>query len=283
MKLNGSNRIFAFLFFVSALFFVSGCKSKKAIVTGGGALEQKSHNRIIEDALSSEIGYRTLTTKGSIEFRTGSFSQKVPAVFKMIKDSILQASIRIPVLGGEAMRLTVTPDSIVMIDRMKKQYIAERFKNSKAIADFDFNFYNLQSLFTNKLFIPGKQEVTEKDFSKYNITSANDVYMLQTKGKGDLLYNFAVDASGHVASTLVYNEEKQITLQWSYNDFINDNNRMYPTAMQIKADVAKRRVDINIAYDKLETDKDLNIDNAISPKYTKVNFSDLIGTYIKKK
>lgn len=282
MRLNGLNKIAVLLFIISALFAGSSCKSKK-IITTGGTLEEKSHNRIIEDALSSEVKFKTLTTKGNVEFKAGNSSQKVPAVFKMVKDSILQVSIRIPILGGEAMRLTITPDSIFMVDRMKKQYIAERFKDSKAIAGFDFNFYNLQALFTNKLFIPGNREVTEKDFQKYDISSPNDVYMLKTKGKGDLLYNFAVDATNHVASTLIYNEKKKITLQWSYNDFIKDNNLVYPTNMQAKVDVAKRRVDINITYDKLEIDKSFSIDNSISPKYTKVDFSDLIGTYIKKK
>ena len=86
-----------------------------------------------------------------------------------------------------------------------------------------------------------------------------------------------------MAPTLIYNEKKKITLQWSYNDFIKDNNLVYPTNMQAKVDVAKRRVDINITYDKLEIDKSFSIDNSISPKYTKVDFSDLIGTYIKKK
>ncbi|MDR1716997.1 MAG: DUF4292 domain-containing protein [Prevotella sp.] len=282
MKLNGLNKIAILLFIISALFAGSSCKSKK-IITTGGTLEEKSHKQVIEDALSSQVKFKTLTTKGNVEFKAGNSSQKVPAVFKMVKDSILQVSIRIPILGGEAMRLTITPDSIFMVDRMKKQYIAERFKDSEAIASFDFNFYNLQALFTNKLFIPGNREVTEKDFQKYDISSVNDVYMLKTKGKGDLLYNFAVDATNHIASTLIYNEKKKITLQWSYNDFIKDNNLVYPTNMQAKVDVAKRRVDINITYDKLEIDKSFSIDNSISPKYTKVDFSDLIGTYIKKK
>jgi hypothetical protein len=282
MKLNTLNKIAVFLFIISALFAGSSCKSKKVIATGG-TLEEKSHKQVIEDALSSEVRFNTLTTKGNVEFKAGNSSQKVPAVFKMIKDSILQVSIRIPILGGEAMRLTITPDSIFMVDRMKKQYIAERFKDSKVIAGFDFNFYNLQALFTNKLFIPGNREVTEKDFQKYDILSESDVYMLKTKGKGDLLYSFAVDATNHVASTLIYNEKKKITLQWSYNDFIKDNNLVYPTTMQAKADVAKRRIDINITYDKLEIDKSFSIDNSISPKYTRVDFSDLIGAYIKKK
>lgn len=275
-------KILTLVFVISTLFFISSCKSKKTI-TAEGTLEKKSHTQIINDALSSEISYRTISTKGSIEIKVGSSSQKVPAVFKMVKDSILQASIRIPILGGEAMRVTFTPDSIIIIDRLKKQYVAERFSDSKVITDFDFNFYNLQALFTNKLFIPGNREIGEKDFEKYNISSANNVYLLKTKGKGNLSYNFAVDASNHVASTLIYNDKQNITLQWSYNDFVNDNSLIYPTRMEAKVDISKKRLDVNINYDKLEINKSFNIDNSISTRYTKVEFSDLISAYIKKK
>lgn len=275
-------KILTLAFVISTLFFISSCKSKKTI-TAEGTLEKKSHTQIINDALSSEISYRTISTKGSIEIKAGSSSQKVPAVFKMVKDSILQASIRIPILGGEAMRVTFTPDSIIIIDRLKKQYVAERFSDSKVITDFDFNFYNLQALFTNKLFIPGNREIGEKDFEKYNISSANNVYLLKTKGKGNLSYNFAVDASNHVASTLIYNDKQNITLQWSYNDFVNDNSLIYPTRMEAKVDISKKRLDVNINYDKLEINKSFNIDNSISTRYTKVEFSDLISAYIKKK
>ncbi|MBK5720606.1 DUF4292 domain-containing protein [Dysgonomonas sp. Marseille-P4677] len=272
----------AFILIMSALFFMGSCKSKKTIATEG-TLEKKSHIQILEDALSSEIEYKTISTKGSIEFKAGSSSQKVPAVFKMIKDSILQASVRIPILGGEAMRITFTPDSIIIIDRLKKQYVAERFSDSKVISNFDFNFYNLQSLFTNKLFIPGNREVEKKDFSKYNISSANNVYLLKAKGKGNLSYNFAVDASNHIASTLIYNDKQNITLQWSYNEFVKDNSFIYPTKMEAKIDIEKKRLDVNINYDKLEIDKGVNIDNSISTKYTKVDISDLMNTYIKRK
>ena len=53
--------------------------------------------------------------------------------------------------------------------------------------------------------------------------------------------------------------------------------------MQAKVDISQKRVDINIAYDKFEVDKPLNIDYSISSKYTKVSISDLLGSYIKLK
>ncbi len=281
MKKNRVTQIFTFIFIISSLFLINSCKSKKTISTSG-TLEKKSHTQIVSDILNSELKYKTLTTKGSIELKMGRSSKKTSTVFKIIKVSIIQASVR-PILGMEAFRVSFTPDSIIIIDRLKKQYTAESISQSKLMTSFDFNFYNLQALLTDQLFVPGKQEVLNQDFNRFNFSSTQDVYMLQTKDKGSLLYNFAIDASDRIISTLIYNEKKSVTLQWSYDDFIKENSQKYPTTMSAKVEVAKERFDIGITYKKLDIDKALEVDNTIPAKYIKVDFSELIGAYIKSK
>lgn len=281
MKKYNARNISTLIFIFSALLLISSCKSKKTITTSG-TLESKSQTQIVEDALNSEFKYNTLTTKGSIEIKMGSSSKKSTAVYSIIKDQIMQVSIR-PLLGMEAFRITFTPDSVIILDRLKKQYLTESIKDSKLMANFDFNFYNLQALLTNMLFVPGKQEVQKEDYSRFNVSSTQDVYMLQTKDKGNLLYNFAVDASDRIVSTLIYNEKKNITLQWTYGDFINDNNRIYPTNMEAKVDISKKRLDVGISYNKLDIDKTLDINSTVPTSYTKVGFSELMGAYIKLK
>lgn len=277
-KLRKSGIVF---FVCISLILITGCKSKKIVETGG-SLKSKSHTEVVNDVLLSELQYTTISTKGSIEFKMGGKSVKATTVFKIKKDEVLQASIR-PMLGMEAFRINFTPDSIIIIDRMKKQYMSESIKDSKLMANFDFNYYNLQALLTNQLFVPGKQQVNQADYNKFNITAGENVYMLQTKDKGDLLYNFAIDASNRIISTLIYNEKKSVTLQWSYTDFIQDNNMMYPTNMAASVDIAKKRLDIGITYSKLDVNKDLDVDYSVPNKYVKVGFSELMGAYLKLK
>jgi hypothetical protein len=265
-----------------SLLFLSGFKSKK-ILTTGGELAKKTHKEVVSDALKSEIDFKTITSRGSVELKSGGSSQKIPAVFKIVKDSILQVSLRIPIIGGEAMRMDITPESILIVDRLKKQYFTESFKDSELLKQLDFNYYNLQSLFTNKLFVPGRQEIAYDDYNKYTIGVANNLYMLQTKGKGGLLYNFAIDASDRIVSTLIYNEKQNVSMQWSYLSFIKDNGLTYPTSMEAKIGVDKIRADVNISYNKLDIDKDFNVDQSIPARYTKVGFSDLLGSYMKLK
>lgn len=280
MRLSKLKQTTVLIITLSALIFVSGCKSKQTAINTGGALEKKSQNELISDVLNSELKYKTLSTKGSLEFKKGSSGKKVTTVFKIVKDSIIQASVR-PLLGVEAMRISFTPDSILIIDRLKKQYVSESFESSEMIKNLDFNYSNLQALFTNQLFVPGSKTVSKSDYKKFNLSTTPDAYLLQTKDKGELLYNFAVDASNRIASTSVYNERKNFTVQWSYSDFVTDGKNIYPTSMVAKVDVSKKRFDVGINYTKLDIDKDMNIDNSIPSKYTKVSFMDLMSSYIK--
>lgn len=280
IEVNRLNKILLALAIVFSVLLFNGCKSKRIVSSGNAELENKTHTKVIDDVLNTEIQYNSIYSKGSISLNG---SMKLPAVYKLIKDSILQASVRIPFIGGEAMRMTITPDSIIIIDRRNKQYVAEDFRNSALAKSFDFNFYNLQALFTNKLFLPGKKNVAKSEYNKMDISATQTIYMLQTKDKNNMKYTFAVDASNHIISTLIYNGSKNITLEWTYSDFIEDVGRTYPTSIMAKADIAKKRLNLGFVFDKLEIDKDFDIDNSVSSKYKKVSILELIETYIKLK
>lgn len=271
-------KLYLSIFFFSALL-ITGCKSKKTVI--GGALETKSHSQIINDVLDKEIKYTSISTKGSIEMKTGSSSTKLSAQYKIIKDSIIQVSVLAPLIKTEVLRINFTPDSIIVLDRYKKQYVAEKITDIKDV--IQFNYANLQALLTNRLFLPGANDVSAADFKKYEVSSTGDVYQLQTADKNKVAYNFAVDASDHIVSTLIFSKKNNVTIQWSYDEFTNDNGLIYPQKMEAKIDALKSRLDIGIEYSKLEIDKPITVSTSISQKYNRVSIKDFIKSYMKSK
>lgn len=271
-------KLYLSIFFFSALL-ITGCKSKKTVI--GGALETKSHSQIINDVLDKEIKYTSISTKGSIEMKTGSSSTKLSAQYKIIKDSIIQMSVLAPLIKTEVLRINFTPDSIIVLDRYKKQYVAEKITDIKDV--IQFNYANLQALLTNRLFLPGANDVSAADFKKYEVSSTGDVYQLQTADKNKVAYNFAVDASDHIVSTLIFSKKNNVTIQWSYDEFTNDNGLIYPQKMEAKIDALKSRLDIGIEYSKLEIDKPITVSTSISQKYNRVSIKDFIKSYMKSK
>lgn len=269
---------------ICAFFTVSGCKSKQSTLKTSGKLEKKSLKSLLEGVKQNEISYSTLECKSKIELRTGSSGLKTNAVFKLVKDSMTQVSIRIPVLGGEAIRLSFSPNEITIIDRLHKQYAQINYKNTGDLNTLAKQFfYNSQALFTNQLFIPGKLIVNSKDYNAFMLRATPDFYLLQTQAPNKMFsVDFAVDASDRIASTLISNTNKSVTLHWSYQDFVVDsrNNAIYPTHMDAKIQIEKYKIDMGIVCPQIDIDsKNFSIDNSIPQKYTKVEIRDIINKY----
>lgn len=267
---------------IAMLLVLAGCKSKKNIATTA-PLVDKEHRQIVDDVLKNQINYKTLQTKGSIEFRSNPASggTKLSTTYTIIKDEAMQASVRMPILGTEAMRLVFTTDSVIIIDRMKKQYFAGGINEAKTMFQFDYN--NLQALLTNGLFIPGKKEIVGNDYKQFDVTATQDVYMLQTIAKNNVIYNFAVDASDHIISTLISNPDNEVAAQWSYNDFVNDNGQVYPREMEAQLEFKGNKSSVLISFSKLDFDKEVTIDKTVSAKYKQVTIKELLGAYMKLK
>lgn len=275
-------QVFLTIVILLTLGLLAGCKSKKAVVDDGSLNKDWNFNTALNDVLQKELQYKTLSTKGSVEFKQGSSGKKLTAYYKIIKDSVMQASIRMPIIG-EVMRVNFTPDSVVVMDRVRGRYTVEQFTDSKFLQSTSLNYYNLQSLLTNKLFLPGEQSVKPKDYSKFKMSSVTDVLMLQTAGKSDLIYNFAIGAQEKIVSVLVAKKDFDATMQFTYSDFINEKGRIYPTVLDASLSWSGHNMGMTISYSTLEIDKsDMRVDTSIPNKYNKVSFETLIEPYIKK-
>ena len=250
---------------------LSSCRSSKNAIDTSGELSSKNRSDLFDDILSKEIDYKTISGKVTLELKSGKNSQKVGAQVKIIKDEVIQLSIR-PFLGMEVFRATITPDSILVVDRMSKKYTAEDINSVQE--KIHFNFYNLQALFTNSIFVPAQKSVSKKDLDRFAITQTKEVYMLGVVNN-KTTYNFAVDASDRVASTLIFDQNKN-TIQWSYSNFVKDNDHIYPTQMLAKIEVKDRRIDIGFDFPSLDFDKKLDIDYSVSNKYQKVSLAEIM-------
>ena len=93
----------------------------------------------------------------------------VPGSLHMRRDKVIRLQLFIPLLGSEVGRLEFTPDYVLVIDRMHKEYIKGDYNQLDFLRDNGLNFYSLQALFWNQLFLPGTQKVGEGDLSRYTV------------------------------------------------------------------------------------------------------------------
>lgn len=283
MKVINTKYIIFFTAIV-ALVLVSGCKSKQKSVDTDTYTKNWEAEKAIDDIRNKELSYANLTAKGAVELKVGESGKRISAHYKILKDSIMQVSLRVPLLG-EVMRMDMTPEKVTVVDRLKGQYASESFSDSEFLKSVDLNYYNLQALLTNSLFLPGEKSVDKANYSRFKIATGGDMLRLQTLGKPDLIYNFAVDASEKIISLLVTKKSLENTLQFTYTDFVeHDNKQFYPSVMVASVNTNKKALSLAISYSGLDLDrKDFRIDISVPQKYQEITFKELLQTYMKGK
>lgn len=166
------------VFFLCLILLLSGCKTSKKVgtVVSGGT---KAHDEFFEAMEEHSFQFNTMTARLNAELK-GKNNMSSRVDLKMVRDSAFQLSVQ-PFLGIEVFRAEFTVDSIKVVDRMNKRYVAERYADLKGQTPIEFNFYNLQALFTNHIFLPGKQSVEPKQFKRFKLNQEGSTAEIKIK------------------------------------------------------------------------------------------------------
>ncbi|MEN9919548.1 MAG: hypothetical protein RL662_1984 [Bacteroidota bacterium] len=282
--MNYTNQLYRTILFISIITSLSACKAKKEIVSNNGSVIKKSQNQLIDDILETELKYTTISGKVLVELiPAGKTSgMKVNSRLKIKKDDIIQLSILAPFINTEVIRLNITPDSVFLIDRMAKKYAAEDIKKLEKEKNIQFNYNNMQALFTNTLFVPGKKQITKTDYNSFVVEINSEKNEIRTKDKANILYNFIIDANDRIIATNIASEKNaNYSMNWSYEDFIKDAQHIYPTKMTTRIEIQKKQATLVMNYGKLDIDTSIDIDKGMPSKYERTSMMDILKNYIK--
>lgn len=264
------------LFFILLLIlFFSGCKSSQKIgtIVSGGA---KAHNEFFELMEERAFQFNTLTARLNAELKMPKNNMSSRVDLKMVRDSAFQLSVQ-PFLGIEVFRAEFTVDSIKVIDRMNKRYVAERYADLKGQTPIEFNFYNLQALFTNRIFLPGYQEIEPKQFKRFKLNQDGDKAEIKVKDALGLLYTFFADGEEKLLSTYITDPSEQYALQWDYSDFRVTDGQPFPQLMDVNVLAnGSSQGGIAFRFSRIQTNVPVNLDFSIPAKYKRITFAQII-------
>lgn len=133
-----------FLFLIFAITFTS-CKKELS-----GVSTKKAKSLSI-----TPLDFEYLNTKSKIRFQNKEKSLSVTATIRMKKDSIIWLSLS-PALGIEAVRGIITRDSLKILNRLEREYLAYDFNSLSKKFNFDINFDLIQAMLLGDMPIPYK-------------------------------------------------------------------------------------------------------------------------------
>lgn len=264
--------------FCSVLLFVlllSGCKSIKKVGTVEAG-EAKAHQAFFDSMKEQAFHYTTLSARLNAEIITPEKELSSRVDLKMVKDSAFQLSI-VPLLGIELFRIEFSRDSVKVLDRLNKRYVAEGYEGMKGKLPVDFNFYNLQALFTNRVFLPGEQEISPEKYNRFKLTQDGPKAIATTRDALDLLYTFVADGEEKLLSLHVTDKQEQYNLYWDYKDFRLVGQQPFPMLMDVRVVAKSQQVGkILFSFGRIEPDVPVKLNFAIPEKYKRITFAQAI-------
>jgi len=271
-----TKRIIHILIVSTALITMVGCKTTKEVVTES-AVGVKSHNEFFESLQRNAFQYETLSIRFSadITMQDRSFSSRVD--MKMVKDSVFQLSV-VPFLGIEVFRIEFTTDSIKAVDRINRRYVAEDYSSMNGKLPIDFNYYNLQALFTNHLFLPGEKGISEKQYSQFKLDQSGTTAKAIAKDAMNLLYTFTADREDKLLSAQIADDAKQHGMQWDYRDFRIVGNQPFPMLMNVQVVADKSVVGrLVLSSSRVEPNIPLSLTFSIPARYERITFAQILN------
>jgi len=272
------NRIYSFsLLLAGIIVLFAGCKTVRPTIPG--KLSAMGKEERIASVQYQSIPFNTLSSslRFSVKQQTKKNTTSANARLQIVKDKIIRLSLRIPILGTELARISITPEQIIFIDRMNKRYASESMQKFQEIAKFDFDFYSLQALFTNQLFIPGKSSITSDDYAAFKWSEDQSFVKLNTMDNQGIHYDFISDSGDRIIQTEMYKNKKETNMNWQYNDFGSaSNNRSFPMKMTVELTAPKDFITLNLIFNNVDIDTDFETDDSIPPGYQPVKIEQII-------
>ena len=293
------NRIYIKLIALGLPLIFASCGAKKILVKETPVM-QKTTEKSEKNADALELKKLSFVQKvsdnsvyasnivGDLRFniKAGGRDITVPGSLHMRKNQVIRIQLFIPILGSEVGRLEFTPDYVLVIDRMHKEYIKATYDQLDFLKDNGLTFYSLQSLFWNQLFLPGTDKLSEASLHKFSVkideVGENNPVLLKNNNMS-FVWN-ANKQSGLIAETDVTYKSAQhgiSTLNWKYSNFTNVGVKMFPAKQNFKftttATKQKQAAEVTLDMDEVTTKDNWDVNTTISNKYKKVEAADILG------
>ena len=269
------NKSLIVLLLVGVLLIGFSCKTKTPQV----ALFEMSKEQRLEAIIHSAIQYNTLSSTLRLSIKLGAKAKEmtVDTQLRIIKNEAIQLSLRMPLIGSEMFRILITPEKIMIIDRINRQFISESMEDIQSQASFDFDFYSLEALLTNQLFIAGKRIVTPQDYVTFTIKEDEFFVQISKTDRQNINYLFTSDYSNRIQKTQMTHEELESHLQVDYTDWgLTSNNKAFPMTMRLSLEIPKDSYRLNFALKEVNVNSEFSIDYNIPNRYKQITLQEVL-------
>lgn len=279
---------------LSPLLWTS-CKTKSAVTSSSSSATNKAardrevlaNNQLafMQRVNDNQVYAKNIVGNISLNVKGAGKDITVPGQLRMRKDEVIRLQAFVPLLGTEVGRIEFTPEYVLVIDRIHKEYIKADYTQMDFLKKNGLNFYSLQALFWNQLLLPDRPRITDSDLNQFSVTFSGSSSNPVTYSAGNFTYSWLADAdNGRIRQTDISYQAPahgSSKLTWKYNDFKSVGVKMFPASqvftMSSTAVKGGQTLQVSIKMNDVKTDEKWDAHSTVSPKYKHVKAQDVFN------
>ncbi|MBG6236555.1 hypothetical protein IWX76_003149 [Pedobacter sp. CAN_A7] len=206
--------------------------------------------------------YQTLSMRGKAQLNINGDENNVSVNIRMLKDKKIWMSVT-AIAGIEIARVLVTPDSLVVINRLQGLVLQQPFRYIHQYANREINFSMLQDILAGNAI----KEFMVEDVA---LTSQNGAWLLKGQKNSlgfQILFNTLLKAS----QTNLNDVRTGQALKVVYGSYTEVNQALYPTGMQLQSFSGRKKINIDFDFTKIESNVTLDFSFTVPKRFQVIN------------
>jgi hypothetical protein len=172
-----------FIFLIGAT--VISCRTRKNL-SASGAYDRMSVQQLSDEFEDMREAWPSFSGKLNLHYKDKFSDLNLSARIKLVKDTAIWISVS-PGLGIEALRALITPDSLMVLNRLEKTYFVGGFEKTEELFNTRLDFDMLQALFYGGALYPPNPQFFKKIENEQLVLRSHPEYPIQPK-EGDTIF-----------------------------------------------------------------------------------------------
>lgn len=198
------------------LFLMAGCKKETAPTPTATSATTETVGAVSVN----NFDFNYFSSKGQLTLNSKTENLSSAVSIRMKKDSVIWVSVQ-PGLGIEAARMMLTQDSVYLMNRLQREYIATDYSFLRNKFQVDVNFEVLQAILLGNF----QPQGTEKAMDEGNLQHVQQI-------RQNLLFDYFIGRTNSKLQRLnVQDKNSGNIITVEYNDFQNIGQEPFAHAL----------------------------------------------------
>ena len=226
---------------------------------------------------------RFITSKIKFSVEVGSRQMTLTGNLKMKRDDVIR--LQLMAFGFvEAARLEFTPDYVLIIDRINKVYLKVPYAHLDFMRNSGIDFYVLQSLFWNELFLPSNSKMTSEMLNKYQTETGIDDDIVIAMENGNISYRWLASKETALVkmANIKYDDRFRgiYQLNWDYDDFKRNGKTMFPMRHNVSFRLPEKELKFEMTLNYMGAEDNWETRTTLSGKYRQVDIDEILRRFM---